>query len=714
MAVRAPVTLDLLLVGSASATVETALDRTDADSFDATLETVPDGSAARDALEAYRHDGVVVSTAGTEADAATVVETVRDVDSDLPVVVVDDEATVAPAVAAGATDGISRSLVEERPRLLVDRVRRAVEAAPGNAVPGSRSWYEALLVDSMDALTVLDGDGTISYQNPSVERLLGYDPEALVGTDSLEYVHPDDRDRVEETFVDLYERGDDATADLEFRFRAADGTWEWLESVVTARTERGIEGYVVNSSVVTERKAREREVERFETLLSVVPDTIAITDLEGYHVEVYGCEGWSGYEPGELLGEHVSKTTPEAEIERAEEIIEELIRDDDREKATFETTLVTRDGEPVPFEDHVRPLPSDDDGDVPGLLHVLRNVADRREREHRLEAAETVFENVQDGVFLAELTPDGEFRFQRVNPAYHRAAPLGDADVVGKTPTEAAGPEIGRAIEARLRECVEERSAIEFERELALGVETTYWHNRLAPVVEDGEAVGVVGVLRDVTERTERERELRLKNRAMDEAPIGITVSTATEEGAELVYANQGYETLTGYSVADLEGDDWWRDLFGEETDTDAVASLEATLDEEGHASAELQLYRKDGTPRWFQVSVSPLTDEAGAVTHFVSFQHDITERKEYETEIERRFDEFADVFAEDLREPIERARSSVDAARTNGEEEALEDATEWLDRADDLLADLVTVHSFSVPSRDHSESALQGRVDGE
>jgi hypothetical protein len=55
------------------------------------------------------------------------------------------------------------------------------------------------------------------------------------------------------------------------------------------------------------------------------------------------------------------------------------------------------------------------------------------------------------------------------------------------------------------------------------------------------------------------------------------------------------------------------------------------------------------------------------------------------------------------------RLRAAVEAARED--EAALDEAAEWLDRADALLADLATVHSFSVPSRDHSEAALLGPV---
>jgi PAS domain S-box-containing protein len=93
-----------------------------------------------------------------------------------------------------------------------------------------RERYEEFLEHSSDIITVLDPDGTYQYQSQSSERILGYDPEALLGDDVFEYVHPDDRSRLIERFEHAV-ANPEVTPNTQYRFRHADGSWLWLESI---------------------------------------------------------------------------------------------------------------------------------------------------------------------------------------------------------------------------------------------------------------------------------------------------------------------------------------------------------------------------------------------------------------------------------------------------------------------------------------------------
>lgn len=150
-----------------------------------------------------------------------------------------------------------------------------------------------------------------------------------------------------------------------------------------------------------------------------------------------------------------------------------------------------------------------------------------------------------------------------------------------------------------------------------------------ASLVELDGAEFVLGILRDISDRLERERELRVKNRAIDEASVGITIADADSDN-EIVYANDEFQRLTGYDATRIEGRNC-RMLQGPETDADAVAELGAAIDATEPVRTELLNYRRDGTPFWNEVSVTPVEDESGEVTHFVGFQHDVTERKRRE-----------------------------------------------------------------------------------
>ncbi|ELY50840.1 bacterio-opsin activator domain-containing protein [Natronococcus jeotgali] len=130
-----------------------------------------------------------------------------------------------------------------------------------------------------------------------------------------------------------------------------------------------------------------------------------------------------------------------------------------------------------------------------------------------------------------------------------------------------------------------------------------------------------------------------VKDRAINEAPVGITISDPSREDNPLVYINEAYEEITGYDYEDVVGRNC-RILQGEASDPEAVAEMRTGIDEERPVTVELTNYRKDGTAFWNEVTIAPVRNDAGEVTHYVGFQNDVTARKEAELELERRTEE--------------------------------------------------------------------------
>ncbi|MFC4543911.1 bacterio-opsin activator domain-containing protein [Halosolutus amylolyticus] len=130
-----------------------------------------------------------------------------------------------------------------------------------------------------------------------------------------------------------------------------------------------------------------------------------------------------------------------------------------------------------------------------------------------------------------------------------------------------------------------------------------------------------------------------VKDRAINEAPVGISISDPDRPDNPLVYINDAYEELTGYGFDEVVGRNC-RLLQGEESDPDAIAEMRAAIDDERPVTVELKNYRKDGTEFWNEVTIAPVRDDAGEVTNYVGFQNDVTARKEAELALERRTEE--------------------------------------------------------------------------
>lgn len=106
-----------------------------------------------------------------------------------------------------------------------------------------------------------------------------------------------------------------------------------------------------------------------------------------------------------------------------------------------------------------------------------------------------------------------------------------------------------------------------------------------------------------------------------------ITEARLEKPGPRILYANFGFETITGYSSEEVIGKTP-RILQGPKTDRAVLDRLVRQLSAGEHFLGETVNYRKDGTPFWLEWQISPVRNESGDVTHFVALQRDVTERK--------------------------------------------------------------------------------------
>jgi PAS domain S-box-containing protein len=184
------------------------------------------------------------------------------------------EAVFPDAAALSSADGERQTdLVVERDgtsRYLDVRVTELSSQKPGRVIAlrdvtdqrRAERRHRALIDHSWDLTVVLDDAGTVDYVSPSVERLLGFPPAEFEGRNAFDAVHEDDRETLREEFEQT--RTDASyVARFEFRILDADGDVRAFEAIARNLLDNAsVEGVVVNSWDVTDRKRRERDLRR--------------------------------------------------------------------------------------------------------------------------------------------------------------------------------------------------------------------------------------------------------------------------------------------------------------------------------------------------------------------------------------------------------------------------------------------------------------------
>jgi len=123
--------------------------------------------------------------------------------------------------------------------------------------------------------------------------------------------------------------------------------------------------------------------------------------------------------------------------------------------------------------------------------------------------------------------------------------------------------------------------------------------------------------------------------RLLESSPEGMVLIDALNPEHPVVYANPGFEALTGYVAADLLGKNL-RMLQGDDRDQDARHRLRESMARGDTCRVLLRNYRKDGTVFWNEMTVVPLRDAEGRVTHYAGYHRDAGERLRIDPKLAR------------------------------------------------------------------------------
>lgn len=388
----------------------------------------------------------------------------------------------------------------------------------------------------------------------------------------------------------------------------------------------------------------------------------------------------------QLLGQYVWDVFPETKGTVAEEALEAAM--ETQEQRTFERYNSALDQW---FEVRVYP-------DESGLSLYFADITDRKTSEKELARTNrrltALIENTSQAVYLK----DREGRYQLVNEAAAELFGLAPEEVVGKRDEELF--DVGSA--ARIRrideQILEDEAADSHETTRFIdGDEHVFLSNKYPYYNEEGDVAGIMGIDREVTERTRRQRALERSRQRLQslfkKLPDAVIIHDA--DGNVIDVNDQTIDDL-GYSRTELLSMNVTDVEVGVEPEE--LQEIWAEMDVGDRDKGQGRHRRKDGST--FPVEVWVDKTRIGGEEQLIALSRDVTARIQREKELRRkndRLDEFAGIVAHDLRNPlsIAQGRTTIAAAQVEGDGGASDDlrvAQKALGRMEDIISDTLVL----------------------
>ncbi|MEI4262590.1 PAS domain S-box protein, partial [Roseovarius sp. D0-M9] len=514
-------------------------------------------------------------------------------------------------------------------RGVVQDVTQSVEAA--NALAHANRMLEIAGTSAKFGAWHYDVQADRLEWSPQTARIHdepdGFSPSLAEG---INYYIPEHRPRI--AHLAQICRDDGKPFDETFQINTAIG--RRLSVRVTGEAERDETGKIIalhgSFQDVSELVTVRNRAEESERLLQIAGRAVKLggwrVTLEGHKVSwTDGVAAIHELPPGTppTVGDGFGYFAPE-EREAAVKDFEDCARDG----KPFDTVrdLITAKGNRVRVRSMAVPV-TDDSGKIIAVQGAMQDVteltaAQRKADELTTRLAETL-ESIGDAFYML----DNDWRFTYLNS---RAASL-----LERTQEEL----MGRRIIDEFPEISGSVFETEYSRAFSTGetvrIEQLYRPlGRTFRVSAHPTPNGLAVYFSDITEERRQTVKLRLLEAAVaqiNDIVIITKAGTADAPGnSTIVYVNDAFERITGYTRKEAIGQTP-RILQGPRTQRSELERIRTAMATQSPVRAELINYTKDGREYWLELDIVPITNDAGAATHFVAVQRDVTDRRRAE-----------------------------------------------------------------------------------
>lgn len=414
-------------------------------------------------------------------------------------------------------------------------------------------------------------------------------------------------------------------------------------------------------SVLRERRRLRRAEERYELAIRSVSETIWDWDLvKGERFFSPGMFLHLGYDHDEVPRDHASWVAlihPEDRAEYEARISRHSHTSDNADLPLSLEYRVRRKAAGYAYVQSRGRVVAWLDGKPARRAGVLRDITNLHEAEDARAASEdflrSIFAGIDAAVYAVDVTQDGVLTFSAGNPYCEQITDKPVDEMIGHSPDQVLPRELAEPLMRMYRHAIAEGRSIVHEGKLDLPhLGETWWLANLSPLRDaQGRVHRLIVTALDITERKRVELALAAKQvelhrlyLALEQIPILVVI---TDIDGTVEYVNERILPMTGYRPDEVIGKSA-RMLLSDSADPRRLVQMRRAVRHGGTWHGDLPHQRKDGNIFWAAVSAGAIRDEHGDITHLISTNEDISERRATEDQLQI-FNHFAENATEGL-----------------------------------------------------------------
>jgi len=464
-----------------------------------------------------------------------------------------------------------------------------------------------------------DRDWTMEYISEGCEHITGYSPQEFL-EGKVHFSHITFKEDQEEVWKETQKALAEKTPfSLTYRIRDKNGMVKYMHELGQGIFNKqghltSLEGFI---SDVTETKKTEEELRKNgaknKALFEAIPDMMFILDRKGNYLDFFAPDPEKLLiPPEEFIGKNRKDVLPPKVYKAVKKSHDLAVKT--KQLQVTEYSLDLPSGR---FDYEARTVLLNNHG----LLTIVRDVTEKKLIERQLKESESknraILNAIPDLIFVHDIN-GMTLNIQASDPTLFKA-PI--EELIGKNVTEVLPrPTSDNIIKSiQLAHRTKKMQVIE----IVVPIKNRLADFELRSVFLKSDTV--LSVARDITEGKAISKVLNIRNRALEAAGNGILIADAQLSDLPIIYANDSFCQVTGYTKSDVIGKNC-RFLQNDDRDQDEVKVIRSALKKGKFCHVTLRNYRKDGTLFWNELTMTPVFDELEKLTHFIGIQNDVTE----------------------------------------------------------------------------------------